>query len=155
MFQLIAGGCSLLCTSPQYFLNLVAFGSPFQDSTPILDKPSIRFYEDLLIRRELGSLSDFLINGSLRPAIDFTLFGFTFLLGITISLGYLFKERKNLEQQPLASMSAVIILLFTALQVLTGLIEQELLIKNVRYALSIFPLIVVVITHELRSLQDE
>ena len=141
---------SIACVAPQYISNTLQFGSPVQDSSPILDLPQIAFYEDLKIRRQISTLSDMLINGSVRPLIDFSLFGFVFAVGLLLSLRFVWKNSRSLDQNPLASVSAVIVLLFVALQITSSLFGIELLVKNVRYALSIFPCVLVVILDQLK-----
>ena len=153
-FQILAFLFSILVFTPQYIINLVKFGTPVQDSTPVLDSPVIAFYSDLRIRRELDSTYGIFVNGALRPFTDFGLFGFIFLIGFVLAIIFLLKERSNLREFQLQSISALIVFMFMALQVISALLGYELLIKNVRYALSIFPCLLVIIAHELGKKQN-
>jgi hypothetical protein len=146
---------SIACVAPQYIYNTLRFGSPIQDSSPILDLPQIAFYEDLKIRRQISTLPDMLINGSLRPILDYSLFGFIFTAGLTLSLMHLLKNFRILSQTPLLSISATIIVLFTLLQIGSGIFGIELLVKNVRYGLSIFPCILFVLVEKMKLKIDE
>ena len=146
---------SIACVAPQYIYNTLRFGSPIQDSSPILDLPQIAFYEDLKIRRQISTLPDMLINGSLRPILDYSLFGFIFTAGLTLSLMHLLKNFRILSQTPLLSISATIIVLFTLLQIGSSIFGIELLVKNVRYGLSIFPCILFVLVEKMKLKIDE
>jgi hypothetical protein len=146
---------SIACVAPQYISNTIQFGSPVQDSSPILDLPQIAFYDDLRTRRQISTFNDMLINGSMRPLIDFSLFGFVFAVGVLLSLRFVWKNPSSLDQNPLLSVSALIVLLFVFLQMTSSLLGVELLVKNVRYALSIFPCLLVVILEHLKPRNHE
>jgi len=141
---------SILFFAPQYISNTIKFGSPVQDSSPILDLPGIAFYEDLKIRRQISTIPDMLVNGSLRPLIDFSLFGFVFAVGLLISLTFISKNYRMLSRTPLLSVSAVIVILFTTLQIGSSVLGLELLVKNVRYAVSIFPCVLILIVERMK-----
>jgi hypothetical protein len=150
ILQVIGLILSVAFVAPQYILNTLKFGSPVQDSSPILDLPLIAFYDDLRTRRQISTFSDMLINGSIRPFIDFSLFGFVFTVGLLLSLNFVLRNYRSLEGNPLLSVCAIIVLLFVFLQIASSILGVELLVKNVRYALSIFPCLLVVIVEHLR-----
>lgn len=151
LLSLIALISSIVFVAPQYIANTIRFGTPVQDSSPILDLTQIAFFEDLKIRRQISTLSQVLVNGSFRPMIDFSLFGFTFAIGTLLSFIFVFKNFKCLQKTPLVSISALLVIVFTLLQFFSSIAGIELLIKNVRYALSIFPCILVVIANRLKQ----
>jgi hypothetical protein len=151
LLSLIAFLVSIVLVAPQYIANTIRFGTPVQDSSPILDLAQIAFFEDLKIRRQISTFSEVLVNGSFRPMIDFSLFGFAFAIGTLLSFIFVFRNLKSLNRTPLVSISALLVITFTLLQFFSSIAGIELLIKNVRYALSIFPCILVVVTNQLKQ----
>jgi hypothetical protein len=151
LLSLIALLGSIVFVAPQYIANTIRYGTPVQDSSPILDLDKIAFFEDLKIRRQISTLSEVLVNGSFRPMIDFSLFGFAFAIGTLLSFIFVFRNLKSLNKTPLVSISALLVIMFTLLQFFSSVAGIELLIKNVRYALSIFPCILVVVANQLKQ----
>ena len=155
LLSLIAFISSIVFVAPQYISNTIRFGTPVQDSSPILDLTQIAFFEDLEIRRQISTLNQVLVNGSFRPMIDFSLFGFAFAIGTLLSFIFVIKNFKSLQNTPLVSISALLVIMFTLLQFFSSVAGIELLIKNVRYALSIFPCILVVVANRVKQRINE
>jgi hypothetical protein len=148
-FSLVIFMISFCVVTPQYLLNTLTFGFPIQDSSPIMSLAQIDFERDLRFRRELLSLGDMLVNGAFRSLMDFALFGLVFLLGLILSCMYFVQNGLSRRGDLIVSVSSLVIIFFTIVELISGLLGVDLLIKNVRYATSILPCIIVVIVAKL------
>jgi hypothetical protein len=145
---------SISLFSPQYILNILRFGSPFQDSTPIMDLPEVRWELDLITRREIAEFGDRMLNGVFSPIFHFDLYGMIFLLSILLCILNLRAVSSAIFSRDLqlASVHLLFVLIYFAVNFVSAVLGMDSLIKNFRYQLTYLPSVLVLLTLYFRKL---
>lgn len=127
----------------RYARNTLEYGSPVRDDEPVWSLPSIDYkaYNDRL--KTITSPVERLVNGVLTPLTRYngltdnalTFFGFSFWL----ALGAVILTPREVGRDPMAIFCLVCLGLFFALALASVAVGSSLIIKNVRYFLTVLP----------------
>lgn len=127
----------------RYLRNLAEYGTPLRDNEPVWSLPSINYnaYNDSL--KTLTSPFDRLVNGVLTPFTRYggltdnalVFFGFSFWLAL---LAVAWRRRDALDDA-MARNSLICLGIFFAVCLASVLVGSSLIIKNVRYFLTVLP----------------
>jgi hypothetical protein len=151
---LIIVAITLAIALPHYLRNVLIFGNPIQDSVPVWDLPALGVPEFLRGERGLETFSDRFVLGVLMPFTRIDLFGYLPTLGGIVALLLLAQtlRRRGLRGTTTAIFQAradhaalpvlIALLGFMALIMLSVLAGTDLAVKNVRYILTVIPIIV-------------
>jgi len=145
---LTIGTVILVVSGWHYLKNIFIFGVPLHDSLPVWEMPEIDFATELRYRRDLFTLSDRLIFGVFRGFTELPLFGFLFWL----TLAAFYFAWKRWDRMPTTGRVAIVwIVGYFAVALATALLGSELVIKNARYALTMVPLAVLLVSPLIAS----
>lgn len=146
---LIVGAVVLVVGGWHYLKNIAIFGVPLHDSLPIWEMPEIDFATELRYRRDLFTLSDRLAFGVFRGFSELPLFGLLFWL----TLGAIWFAWKRWDRVPSAGKVAIVWTSgYFAVALVTALLGSELVIKNARYAMTMVPIAVLLVSPMIASL---
>lgn len=141
----------LVIASVQYVINTIQFGSPVQDSGTVLENPSLKWEDDLVVRRNLNGMNARLLQGALSPFTNIQNFGVFFVMVAFVAI-VLFWRFKFLT--PLEKFCFILVLTFFGVMVFFAVINQLTFVKNLRYVFSIFPFCAPLIGRILKELKN-
>lgn len=124
--------------SLQYFENVVQFGTPLQDSTPIFDMAEVDYASDMRARRDLITGFDRTVFGVLRVFSEPTSFGLTFWAGAFAAIGMVRHWRTI---SPAEGTFLVVVAGYFVLSTISAALGIDLMIKNSRYVMTLTPLV--------------
>ena len=142
---------ALIFSGTYYLMNTIKFGSPVFDTFPVANIPILNYQESVDYERTLIGPLHAIFGGVLAPFVNLRLFGITYLLGLfclirmispikTITL----KKIRDIE------LSVFIFVSFFIIDLITFFIGNDLIYKNPRYALSVLPFVVVLISERIK-----
>ena len=137
----------------QYILNMFQYGSPVQDSAPVLDLVELGFYSDLRLRRGLNSNWEGIWVGALRGFSDFVYFGVIPWLAL-LSGSLLLKHKNRQGSVRFGGFQFLVGGLTILFFIVTVLFQINLVVKNIRYWQLVLPSMAAVIGGGLKSGRD-
>ncbi len=146
--------CSLVISvsTPQIIFNIIDYGKPFQDDSPIQQISYLYWPEDLLIRRNIHDFHDRFFNGVLTPIFNLSLFGTAGLLLIFFLIVVVVRgNSRYLTREPFILFNLLFLTFYFSLVFILTLFGFDTLIKNIRYQLTYFPSIIAVLGFIIHS----
>lgn len=146
--------CSLVTavSTPQIIFNIINYGKPFQDDSPIQQIPHLYWPEDLLIRRNIHDFHERFFNGVFTPLFNLSLFGTAGLLLVFFLIVIVVRgNSRHLTREPFILFHLLFLALYFLLVFFLTLFGFDTLIKNMRYQLTYFPSIIAVLGFIIQS----
>lgn len=135
----VFGLVALIIGCGQYVQNIIEFGVPLHDTEPVWELPQVDHKTDVRFRRNLVTNRQRLKNGLLVWFFTPSLYGWIHQLAL-VSLLLLWKR---IWANTMARMMLLGMLQFYALAILTMSLGVDMVIKNIRYMLTVMPFVVV------------
>ncbi|GLQ21963.1 hypothetical protein ACFFUB_11485 [Algimonas porphyrae] len=136
----VFGVIALLLGAGQYVQNTIDYGVPLHDTEPIWELPQVDHKTDVRFRRDLVTLGQRIQNGLLVWFYAPTLYGFVHFLALFSLLAFAKSIWRNVMGRVMIMGAGV----FYALAILTMSLGVDMIIKNIRYMLTIMPFLVVI-----------
>ncbi len=131
-------GVALLVGGFHYVRNVFIFGSPIHDSAAVVELEQLHFQDYLLLKRGLMTLGDRTLYGALAGFTSVEYFG----LGHWILLAGVPFYRSFIRQDRLSLIMLSVVAFYFASTFASVLLGMDLMIKNIRYLLTIQPFVI-------------
>ncbi len=135
----VFGLTALFVGAGQYVQNTIDFGVPFHDSEPIWELPQVDHKTDVRYRRNLVTTQQRIQNGLFVWFFQPTIYGWIHQVMLISLLLYW----RQIWASRMGKVMLIGLLEFYAIAALTMSIGIDLVIKNIRYMLTIMPFLVV------------
>ncbi len=135
----VFGLTALFVGSGQYVQNTIEFGVPFHDSEPIWELPQVDHKTDVRYRRDLVDVRQRVHNGLLAWIFKNGVFGGLHTLAV-LSLLFFWRSIWANRYGRVMLLGAI---QFYAIAVITMSLSVDIVIKNIRYMLTLMPFLVV------------
>lgn len=136
----LIGLAALTIGSGQFIENTIRFGVPLHDTEPVWELESVDHQTDVRYRRDLADSGQRLGNGLLVWFNNSVLYGQAHWLALVFGLVFF----RSLWRDPASRVYALAMFEFYFVAAITMVIGIDMVIKNIRYMLTVLPFVVYV-----------